>query len=185
MTELGAFCMTPGPEIVAGRPVVITLTWQVGAAGLAPGDVVEFVFPPLWSWQKGQTDDGRLEDYVAVTSSRQDVSLRSRIFNWRMNHRPAVEAEILGEAVLREGDIVTCRYGQETADQAGIRADRWASITPFANVFARFRCMIHPRGGGEARIDETRAARVSEAGEAPLKITPRIKGVTCFAFAGK
>jgi len=177
MNELGTFRMTPGPEIVAGRPVVITLTWEVGAAGLAPGDVVEFVFPPLWSWQKGQTDDDGLEDYVAVTSSRQDVCLRSRIFNWRMNHRPAVEAEVLGETALREGDAVTCQYGQETADQAGIRADRWASITPFANVFARFRCVIHPRGGGKEHEVPPGEILLDIVPDAPAKVIARAPSI--------
>ena len=43
MSEAGTFRMTPGPRIVAGRPVVITLAYEVGGAGVAPGDVVEFV----------------------------------------------------------------------------------------------------------------------------------------------
>lgn len=177
MNELGAFRMTPEPEIVAGRPVVITLTWEVGTAGLVPGDVVEFVFPPLWSWQKGQTDDDRLEDYVAVTSSRQDVSFRSRIFNWRMNHRPAVEAELLGESPLREGDVVTCQYGKETPAQTGIRADRWASITPFANIFARFRCVIHPRGNDRERRVPPGEILLDIVPDAPAKLIARAPSI--------
>lgn len=177
MNELGTFRMTPGPEIVAGKALVITLTWEVGSGGLRPGEVVEFVFPPLWSWQKGQMDDDRLEDYVAVRSSRDDVSFHSRIFNWRMNHRPAAEAELVGDAPLREGDTVTCRYGKETPEQAGIRADRWASITPFANAFARFRCVIHPRGSDEQREVPPGEILLDIVPDAPAKIIARAPSI--------
>ena len=149
MSDLGHFSMQPDGAMVAGRPVVITLTYEVAETGIAPGGTVEFVFPPLWSWQEGQLHDDRREDHIKITPSRSEVTFCATLRAWRVGIRPGVLVEITGPEGLRPGDTLTLRYGQATSQQAGVRADRWATITPFANRFAMFRCLVKPNGEGE------------------------------------
>ena len=176
MNPLGQFRMSPTGAVTAGRPQVFTLTYEVGSAGLAPGDVVEFAFPPLWIWQKGQTEDDRREDFIGVQVSRQGARFLRRLYTWRQQHRPAVEVEIVGERRLEPGDTVTVRYGKETPEQGGMRVDRWASITPLANRFARFQCVIHRKGKDEEPVPPS-PITLDIVPDAPEKVIARVPSI--------
>ena len=177
MSTLGEFRMSPTGTVTAGRPQVFTLTYEVGSAGLASGDVVEFAFPPLWIWQKGQIEDDRREDYISVEVSRDGVRFLRRLYCWRQQHRPAVEVEIVGDVGLQGGDTVTVLYGKETPEQSGVRVDRWASITPFANRFARFQCVIHRSGRDEEEPVPPSPITLDIVPDAPEKVIARVPSI--------
>lgn len=163
--------------MVAGRPVVVTLTYEVADTGVSPGGTVEFVFPPLWCWQEGQLHDDRREDYITITPSRPEVKFCATLRAWRVGIRPGVLVEITGPENLRPGDTLTLRYGQATAQQAGVRADRWATITPFANRFATFRCLVKPTGEGEETEVSPSPILLDIVPDEPAEIIARVPSI--------
>ena len=171
MTTQGSFGIEPGTTFIAGQPAVITLVYEIGVNGVAPGGKIEFLFPPLWVWQEGQLKDERRPDFVAVDISRKSVTYLARMQAFlKGDALPGVGIEITGPDGLQEGDVVTVRYGKETSEQAGVRADRWASITPFGNRLARFGCRVDADGSGTL-VDVSRSpVRVDVAPDAPAEL---------------
>lgn len=177
VSEPGTFELAGVPAAVAARPAVFTFTYRAGAKGVSPGGTVEITFPPLWNWQEGQTDDPRRADFVSVTLSRSDVTFVSRLGVMWKGPRTGMLIEITGQRGLGEGDTVTVQYGKETPEQGGVRVDRWASITPFGNMWPRFRCYVDPTGKGEALEAACSPILIDIAPDEPHKLVAHVSSV--------
>ena len=133
-----------GKTLIAGEKYICSIGLDIGERGVSAGGRIRIALPCYWAWGSIQVSDPRKGNYVEVSMSNPKVEF----ILWKESGHSLVIEVTRGK--LKAGDKVRAQCGKSiSGKKGGISVTRWASITPYANIWARVNVSVDMAGDGK------------------------------------